>query len=96
MITYKMKKNRIDDMTLFSCSLSQEEKNYFGRIKEQQALNKRRYPTQEHLSCYERQKTNQKLERIIMEELLLLECCLLIRLLFRGTELIDTRQCMPS
>ena len=71
-------------------------KNYFDRITKHQALNERRHPTQEHLSCYEKQQTNQKLERIIMEELLLLKCCLLFRLLFRSIELIETRQRMPS
>ena len=81
---------------IFLLSFTRREKNYFERIKKQQALNERRYPTQEHLSCYERQKTNQKLERIIVEELLLLKCCLLIRLLFRSIELIETRQRMPS
>ena len=97
MITYEMKRNRIGDITLFSCSPSQEEKkNYFDRIKKQQALNERRHPTQEHFSCYEKQKTNQKLERIIVEGLVLLKCCLLIRLLFRSIELIETRQRMPS
>ena len=85
-------------MTLlyFLALCHKKRKNYFERIKKQQALNERRHPTQEHLSCCERQKTNQKLERIIVEELLLLKCCLLIRLLFRSIELVETRQRMLS
>ena len=91
MITYEMKKksNRWHYF-IFLLSVTRREKNYLERIKEQQTLYKRRHPTQEHLSCYERRKANQKLERIKMEELLR-RCCLLIRLLFRRIELIVTR-----
>ena len=85
-------------MTLlyFLALCHKKRKNYFDRIKKQQALNEKRHPTQEHLSCYEKQKTNQKLERIIVEGVLLLKCYLLIRLLFRSIELIETRLRMPS
>ena len=95
MITYEMKKNRIDNI-IFLLSVTRREKNYFNRIKKPQALNEKRHPTQEDLSCSEKQKTNQKLERIIVEGLLLLKCCLLIRLLFGSIDLIETRQRIPT
>ena len=91
MITYRKKKSNKWHFLNFLHSVTRSGKNYFERIKEQKALNERRYPTQEHLSCYERQETSQKLKRIIMEEMLLLVYCLLIRFLFRSIALIEIR-----